>query len=113
MTWNRSSPKWEQYPSTLKLAWSQTFESPMETLRRAYFPSLRRPEKPHQEHLDLSIDKSLTISDRAQFRYTDGLDPRNIRLLDIKSGQGEEIIYLSIFTYPLDCAPRYVALSYT
>ncbi|KAH9215457.1 heterokaryon incompatibility, partial [Leptodontidium sp. 2 PMI_412] len=36
-----------------------------------------------------------------------------IRLLDIQPGQGEDIIHIGLCTYPLDCAPSYVALSYT
>jgi Heterokaryon incompatibility protein (HET) len=88
---------------------STNFESPIGALKKAYCPSLHPPSKPYQE-LNLSPDKSVTLS---QFRYTDGLDPRNIRLLDIRPGQGEDVIHLDLRTYPLDCAPSYVALSYT
>src|ERR1700726_1299659 len=88
---------------------SSNFESPIGALKKAYCPSLQPPLRPYQE-LDLSPDKSLTLS---RFRYTGGLDPRNIRLLDIRPGQGEDVIHLDLRTYPLDCAPSYVALSYT
>ena len=59
------------------------------------------------------MGKSLTLFDRAQFRYTDALGSRYIRLLDILPGQGEDIVHLSLCTYPLHSAPKYIALSYT
>lgn len=85
----------------------------METIKRACCPPGCRPEKACQEHLDLSTDENLRLSAGAQFRYTSGLSPRSIRLLDIQPGLGEDIIHIGLCTYPLDCAPSYVALSYT
>ncbi len=87
------------------------FKSPVGILRAAYCPSPHRPERHCQEYLDLSTSKSLSAG--TQFRYSNGLDSRNIRLLLIKLGKGEDIIHVDLCTYPLDCAPTYVALSYT
>ena len=84
----------------------------METLKKVYHPLLYLPEA-LQKHLNLSVHKSLTLTNRAQFRYTDALGSRNIRLLNIKPGQGEDIIHLSLCSYPLHSAPKYIALSYT
>ena len=50
---------------------------------------------------------------RAVFRYSDSLNDRQVRLLDLNFGHGDEVICLDIRTYRIDDLPPYIALSYT
>jgi hypothetical protein len=55
----------------------------------------------------------LTVFARATFRYSNSLSDRQLRLLNLNFGHGDEIISLDIRTYRLDDHPQYIALSYT
>jgi hypothetical protein len=55
----------------------------------------------------------LTLVGRATLEYSEKLDCRSIRLLDLKPGSGEEIIHFELGTHSLDNLPDYIALSYT
>jgi hypothetical protein len=59
------------------------------------------------------ITLQLTIFARAVFQYSDSLGDRQLRLLNLNFGHGDEIICLEIQTYEIDDHPPYIALSYT
>jgi hypothetical protein len=57
--------------------------------------------------------RMLILLSRAALEYSERLNCRSIRLLDLKPGGGEEMIHFDLETHSLDNLPDYIALSYT